>query len=132
MVVPYLRVCGPPEFSAAFPPSVQASWLDGSGAKKRPCGAAALPRSAFTTPGCTTAMRFSASTLRMRFRREHSITTPFSSAIAPPESPVPAPRGTKGTPCARQARTTRATSVLSLGSTTAEGSAPWTVRPSAS
>ena len=58
--------------------------------------------------------------------REHSITTPSSSAIAPPESPVPAPRGTKGTPCARQARTTRATSVLSLGSTTALGSAPCT------
>ena len=44
--------------------------------------------------------------------REHSITTPDSSAIAPPERPVPAPRGTKGTPFARQARTTRATSRL--------------------
>ena len=32
VVVPYFRVWGPPEFSATLPPSVQASWLDGSGA----------------------------------------------------------------------------------------------------
>ncbi len=33
------------------------------------------------------------------------MTTPPSIAIAPPESPVPAPRGTKGTPKRRQTRT---------------------------
>ncbi len=30
-VTPYLRQCGPPEFSATLPPMVQAVWLDGSG-----------------------------------------------------------------------------------------------------
>ena len=58
------------------------------------------------------------------------MTTPPSIAIAPPERPVPAPRGTKGTPKRRQARTTRATSSVSRGSTTAVGIAPWSVRPS--
>ena len=37
--------------------------------------------------------------------RAHSITTPSSRARAPPESPVPAPRATKGTPKARQVST---------------------------
>ena len=36
VVTPYLRQCGPPEFSATLPPIVQAFWLDGSGAKKNP------------------------------------------------------------------------------------------------
>ena len=31
-VWPYLRQCGPPAFVAALPPSVDAIWLDGSGA----------------------------------------------------------------------------------------------------
>ena len=30
-VTPYLRQCGPPEFSATLPPMVQAVWLEGSG-----------------------------------------------------------------------------------------------------
>ena len=62
--------------------------------------------------------------------REHSITTPPSSAIAPPESPVPAPRGTKGTAWARQARTTACTSSRLRGKTTADGRAVWSVSPS--
>ena len=32
VVVPYLRQCTPPEFSAMLPPIEQAIWLDGSGA----------------------------------------------------------------------------------------------------
>ena len=32
VVTPYLRQCGPPAFSATLPPTVQAVWLDGSGA----------------------------------------------------------------------------------------------------
>ena len=31
-VTPYFRQCGPPEFSATFPPIVHAVWLEGSGA----------------------------------------------------------------------------------------------------
>ena len=38
----------------------------------------------------------SACTSRIRSMREHSITTPPSAATAPPESPVPAPRGHEG------------------------------------
>ena len=32
VVVPCLKQCGPPEFSATLPPMVQAFWLEGSGA----------------------------------------------------------------------------------------------------
>jgi len=32
VVTPYLRQCAPPEFMPMLPASVQASWLDGSGA----------------------------------------------------------------------------------------------------
>ena len=62
--------------------------------------------------------------------REHSITTPPPCATAPPERPVPAPRGTKGTPNSRQARTTRQTSSRERGSTTAVGCERCSVRPS--
>ena len=62
--------------------------------------------------------------------REHSITTAPSAGSAPPESPVPAPRGTKGTPCARQARTRPCTSCASRGNTTARGAPVCSVSPS--
>ena len=62
--------------------------------------------------------------------REHSITTAPSFASAPPESPVPAPRGTNGTRC----RAARAHDLLHLvarmGKTTADGCAVCEVRPS--
>ena len=32
LVTPYLRQCTPPEFSATLPPTLQATWLEGSGA----------------------------------------------------------------------------------------------------
>ena len=32
LVTPYLRQCTPPEFSATLPPTLQAIWLEGSGA----------------------------------------------------------------------------------------------------
>jgi hypothetical protein len=49
--------------------------------------------------------------------------TPSSRATAPPESPVPAPRGTNDTPSSRQVRTTAETWAVSRGSTTALGRA---------
>ena len=51
------------------------------------------------TPGCTTARRFATSISRMRAMRANDTTTPPSTGIAPPERPVPAPRGTMGTRC---------------------------------
>ena len=55
--------------------------------------------------------------------RAKDITTPPSTGIAPPERPVPAPRGTIGTPCSWQKRATAATSAVVSGSTTASGEA---------
>jgi len=49
------------------------------------------------------------------------MTTPPSTGIAPPDRPVPAPRGTSGTACSAQKRASFATSAVSLGSTTASG-----------
>jgi hypothetical protein len=51
-------------------------------------------------------------------------TTQPSMAFAAPDRPLPAPRGTIGTPAAAQARTTACTCAASLGSTTATGR-PW-------
>src|SRR5207302_1657359 len=82
----------------------QAFWLEGSGTKYRPCGATAVERCRLMTPGCTTARRFGTSISRMRAIRANETTTPPSTGIAPPESPVPAPRGTIGTACSWQNR----------------------------
>ena len=64
--------------------------------------------------------------------RLQASTTPPSSAMAPPERPVPAPRATKGTPAAAQARTRPATCAVSVGKATATGRAPCSVLPSCS
>ena len=47
--------------------------------------------------------------------------TPPTGAMAPPMRPVPDPRGTTGTECARQSRTTAATCSADSGSTTTSG-----------
>src|SRR6476620_9459988 len=94
-VTPYLRQCGPPAFSATLPPIVHAAWLDGSGAQCNPCGATARDNATLTTPGSTTARQFSASTDTTRLNRLRPIST-TPSASAPPDNPVPAPRGTNG------------------------------------
>ena len=47
--------------------------------------------------------------------RAHSITTPPGTGVAPPERPVPAPRGTYGTPAALHARTIPATASVVVG-----------------
>src|SRR6266850_8266588 len=56
-VIPYFRQWAPPELKATLPPMVQIDWLEGSGAKCKPWGAAATDTCVFTTPGSTTAMR---------------------------------------------------------------------------
>ena len=127
LVAPYFRQCGPPAFSATFPPMVQACWLAGSGAKKNPRGVTARLIVRFTHPASTVAVRLGRSISRMRFMRVRTISTPPAVAMAPPESPVPAPRGTIGTPSVAQSRTTDATWSVLVGKTTRSGAARWCV-----
>ncbi len=72
-------------------------------------------------PGWTTATRFSRSISTMRSIAVKAIVSPPSMPAAPPDSPVPAPRGTIGTPNSPHNRTTAATSAVSVGRTTAPG-----------
>ena len=77
--------------------------------------------SRLVTPGCTRARRLGTSTSRIRFIRARPMTMPSAIGIAPPESPVPAPRATNGTPWAAHTRTAATTSAVERGSTTASG-----------
>ena len=58
---------------------------------------------------------------RMRFIRISPTTTASAIGSAPPDSDVPAPRGTTRTPSAWQNRMTAATCSVVSGSTTASG-----------
>ena len=58
---------------------------------------------------------------KISFIRSSERTTHPSTALAPPDSPEPAPRGTTGTPCAEAALRTAETSTVDLASTTASG-----------
>src|SRR6266542_4865250 len=93
VVTPYASVCGPPEFSATLPPSVQAFWLDGSGTKYRLNGAAAVERCRLTRPGCTTARMFGASISRIRDIRANETTTPPSTGTGLSGGAIPVEGG---------------------------------------
>ena len=82
-----------------------------------------------TTPGSTTATRLTGSTSRILFSRVKARTREPSRATAPPESPVPAPRGVTGTPRRFAALTTSATSSVEPGTATARA-APFSMEPS--
>ncbi len=73
------------------------------------------------TPGCTRATRLGRSTSRICFIRDSPITTQPSLGSAPPDSPVPAPRGTIGIPNSCASFTHAATSAVEPGSTTISG-----------
>src|ERR1700722_11922057 len=75
---------------------LQISYDDGSGGYHSPCSASAFLTSALNSPGCTTAVRVTASTVISRIRSVDS-TIPLSNAVAPPDNPLPAPRGTTAT-----------------------------------
>ena len=62
--------------------------------------------------------------------RASEMTTPPAIGVAPPESPVPAPRATNGTPSRWHARTTACTCAVEDGSATSSGTARWPVSPS--
>lgn len=58
----------------------------------------------------------------MRFRRAVDSTTPSAIGIAPPDRPVPAPRGTMGTFSSRHTFSTATICASVSGSTTIIGS----------
>ena len=73
------------------------------------------------TPGCTRATRLGRSTSRIFFIRDSPITMQPADGSAPPDKPVPAPRGTTGIPSSRDSFTHAATSSVEPGSTTISG-----------
>ena len=73
------------------------------------------------TPGWTTATRFSRSISRIRSIAVKAMVRPPSIPAAPPDRPVPAPRGTIGTRSSAAIRTSSATSAVVVGKTTAPG-----------
>lgn len=93
---------------------------DGSGGYHRPCAATAALTSALSSPGCTTAVRVTGSTVISRIFSVDS-TIPPSTAVAPPDRPVPAPRGTTGMRWAVAQRNTVCTCSVLDGRTTAIG-----------
>ena len=70
-------------------------------------------------PGWTTATRFSRSISRILSIAVKAIVSPPSMPAAPPDRPVPAPRGTIGTPSSAAIRTSSTTSAVVVGKTTA-------------
>ena len=74
-------------------------------------------------PGWTTATRFSRSISMMRSIAVNAIVRPPSIPDAPPDSPVPAPRGTIGTRSSPAIRTSSATWAVVVGRATARGQA---------
>ena len=126
----------PPALVATFPPIVDHGELAGSGGYHSPYSATMRRRSSLTTPACTTARRSMGSTRSTWFIRSRAITMLPSTAFAPPDRPVPAPRATTGTRCLMHARTTSATSSVDSARMTAIGlpagaPSPWSLdRPS--
>src|SRR5512133_822143 len=105
-----------------LPPIVDHGELAGSGGYQSPCSAAATRSSSLITPAWTTASRSSGSIERISLSRSSAMITPPSMALAPPESPVPAPRAVTGTPNLAHTRTADATSSLEIARINASGS----------
>ncbi len=61
------------------------------------------------TPACTTAVCASGSMRKMRLNLARPKVTPRVCGMAPPDSPVPAPRATTGTSSRWQVRSTACT-----------------------
>ncbi len=121
MVTPYFTQHSPPALVATLPPIEQISYDDGSGGYHRPCSAAAAFTSALNAPGSTTATRQSVSISIARIRSRLS-TIPPSTALDPPDRPLPAPRAERPGPGARAAqRTAACTWSASSARTTASG-----------
>src|SRR5256885_2385505 len=93
---------------------------DGSGGYQSPCSRAAAFTSALSRPGCTVAVMATGSTVTARMRSVESVMHP-STAVDPPERPVPAPRGTTGTPSRVATSSVRCTSAVQVARTSAAG-----------
>src|SRR4029078_11754159 len=93
----------PPAFVATFPPIEQISNDEGSGGDHNPSLAAAsftsLLKAQASTPATWEGGSISTAVIRSRLS-----TMPPSTALEPPDSPLPAPRGTTGTRCAAAQR----------------------------
>src|SRR6202012_4602865 len=100
------RQHSPPALVATLPPIVDHGALAGSGGYHRPWAATTALRSLLTTPGCTRHTRLSGSISSTSSIGDRSSTTQPPTALAPPDSPVPAPRGTTGAPSSAHVRTT--------------------------
>ncbi len=120
MVTPYFTQHSPPALVATLPPIEQISYDDGSGGYHSPCSAAAAFTSALNAPGSTTATWQPVSISIARIRSRLS-TMPPSTADEPPDSPLPAPRGTTATRCAAAQRTATCTCSACSARTTAAG-----------
>ena len=120
MVTPYLTQHSPPALVAMLPPMLQISYDDGSGGYQRPYSATVFFTSALSSPGWQTAVRVTGSTTMSRIFSVDS-TIPPSTAVAPPDRPVPIPRVTTGTWWAVAHRSTVCTSSVRFGRTTATG-----------
>ena len=92
MVTPYFTQHSPPALVAALPPIEHISNDDGSGGYHSPCSAAAFFTSTLSSPGWVIATREMGSMRMSRIFSSES-TTPPSTAVEPPDSPEPAPRG---------------------------------------
>src|SRR3954454_483618 len=117
---PYFTQHRPPALVATFPPIEQISNDDGSGGYPSPSWAAAALTSLLKAPGSTTATWHPVS-ISMSVIRSRLSTSPPSTALAPPDRPLPAPRGTTGTPCAVPQRRAVCTGAASSAGTTAIG-----------
>ena len=82
------------------------------------------------TPGSTTARLLTGSISRIFRIRDITTRTPSWCGSAPPDSPVPLPRATNGTPACAHAATIAATSAAEPGSTTSAGTQRCAVSPS--
>jgi len=93
VVTPYFTQHNPPALVAMLPPMLQISNDDGSGGYHKPYWATVFLTSALSNPGWATAVRVTGSTAMARIFSVDS-TIPPLSAVAPPDNPVPMPRGT--------------------------------------
>jgi len=118
VVTPYFTQHNPPALVAMLPPMLQISNDDGSGGYHSPYSATVFFTSALSSPGWATAVRVTGSTVMSRIFSVLSTMPPFS-AVAPPESPVPIPRGTTAILLAVAHRITVCTSSVRRGRTTA-------------
>src|SRR4051794_8016786 len=111
----------PPALVATLPPMEEIRYEPGSGGYQSPCSAAASFTSTLSAPGSATAVRVTGSTVTAVIRSVLSTRQP-STAVAPPASPVPAPRGTTGTRCSLAQRSAVCTCAAQPARTTARGS----------